>query len=79
MNQLNHEKNFYLSQISALREEHDPHEPLRGAHVQQRRLDRLVPRRRLPHVRLGGQSKSPHTHQSVKSFVFCWLRKETGF
>ena len=51
------EDNFYLSQISALREEHDPYEPLRGAHVQQRRLDRLVPRRRLPNVRLGGRSK----------------------
>ena len=58
------QKNFHLFQISALREEHDPHEPLRGAHVQQRRLDRLVPRRRLPHVRLGGQSKKgPYTFQ----------------
>ena len=53
------QKNFHPSQISALREEHDPHEPLRGAHVQQRRLDRLVPRRRLPNVRLGGRSKKP--------------------
>ena len=37
-----------------MRQKHHSHEPLRRPHVQQRRVDRVVPRGRLPDVRLGG-------------------------
>ena len=45
---------LFSRQISPVREKHHPHESFRRPHVQQRRVDRVVPGGRLPDFGLGG-------------------------